>query len=107
MPIPRSAPEDGHRTGGAAGPVQLRGSLSFWYRATLLGQHRDRQEGTGGCGVRYYVGPGQQYQRVPPAADCRAVDDPPPSWTDRAHERTRPAQRVTASGTGTRAKETV
>ncbi len=79
-----------------------------WYRATLLGQHRDRSDGHWRCGVRYYVGPGQQYQRVLPAADCRAVDVPPPGWTDPEHDvQTRPAQRVTASGTGTRADENV
>src|SRR3954447_10125358 len=57
-----------------------------WYRATLLGRHRDRADGHWRAGVRYYVGPGQQYQRVLRADDCRAVDNPPPGWVDPSHD---------------------
>ena len=47
------------------------------YVAQLLGQHRDHETGGWRCGVRYYVEPGQQYQRVLPASKCRGVDDAP------------------------------
>lgn len=73
-----------------------------WYRAQLLGQHRSSVDGHWRCGVRYYVGPGEQYQRVLPAADCRAVDDPPPGWVDPRETAPAPASRVTTAGTATR-----
>ena len=38
--------------------------------AQLLGQHRDRPTGRWMVGVRHYVAPGEQYQRVLWADDC-------------------------------------
>lgn len=78
-----------------------------WYRAQLLGHHRDRASGAWRVGVRYYVDVGMQHQRVVWADECRAVDDPPPGWADpRQDVRTRPAPLVTPAGTATRPENT-
>ncbi len=74
-----------------------------WYRAALLGQHRDRDTRGWRCGVRYTVDIGMTHQLVVPAEQCRAVDDPPPGWTDpRQDWSSRPASQVTSAGTATR-----
>jgi hypothetical protein len=71
--------------------------------ADLLGQHRDRETGVWRCGVRYTVGIAMTHQLVVPAAQCRAVDNPPPGWSDpRQDWAQRPAAQVTSAGTAIR-----
>ena len=71
--------------------------------ARLLDQYRDRRDGSWRVVVTYCTGPGATYIRALPAELCRAVDDPPPGWTDpREDERTSPAWHVPPAGTAAR-----
>ena len=75
--------------------------------ATVLHQYRDRRTGAWQVVARYSTGVGETYIRCEPADRCRPVDDPPPGWTDPAHDgRVSPERTVTPSGAGPRAENT-
>jgi hypothetical protein len=53
-----------------------------WWTADVLDQYRSRDDGRWRVVVRFTTESGSTYVLAMPAAECRAVDDAPPGWTE-------------------------
>jgi hypothetical protein len=77
-----------------------------WWVADLLAQYPSTAEpGRWKVTVRYTTEPGARYQRTLWADECRAVDDPPPGWSDPRDTGGAAGARATPGGSVTRVSD--